>query len=300
VRDRLVRARTRVREEELAGVTVSLAESAADLRAAARLVHDAYVARGFMPPEPGGARLTPHLLLPTTMTFVARARGRIVGTLSLFTDSVIGLPADPLAPAELERLRSRRRRVAEAGALAVAPDSRGSGLAYLLGKALYRCALELLRVDDLVIAVHPDAEDYYRAVLCFARVRPPQRYPGLSRRAQAVVMRIDLRAARWTWFQSYGHLPAAASNPYHMYIERRDPQIAMPASVEQTVAARRDGLADLVAADRSALAALRPHLAAQLLDLIGPAARVPGARVWEAAAFWDRPLQSTRSPRRRG
>jgi GNAT superfamily N-acetyltransferase len=300
VRDRAARARVRVREAGLAGVTVNLAESGADLREAAALVHAAYVARGLLPPEPGGARLTPHLLLPTTMTFVARAAGRIVGTLSLFTDSVIGIPADPLAPTELERLRSRRRRVAEAGELAVAPAFRGVGLTYLLGKALYRCALELLRVDDLVVAVHPDAEDHYRAVLCFERLRPPQRVPGLAPRARAVVMRLDLRLARWTWFQCFGHLPSTAGNPYHMYIERRDPQIAPPPSVDATVAARRDGLSDLVAADPATVAAMPRHLEGRLLDLIGAAARVPGERVWEEAASWRRPLKATRDWRRPG
>jgi hypothetical protein len=258
-RDRLVRRRTRVRERDLLGVTGSLAQSAADLRAAARLVHDAYVARGYLPPEPGGTRLTPHLLLPTTLTFVARARGEGVGTVSLFLDSALGLPSDPLAPQELERLRSRRRRVAEAGALAVARGSRGVGLTYLLGKALYRCARELAGVDDLVIAVHPDAEDYHRAVLGFRRLRPPQRYPGLGRRARAIIMRLDLCAARWTWFQSFGHLPPSAGNAYHMYIERRDPQIALPPSVDAAVDARRDGLAQLLEVEPAALAAAPHH-----------------------------------------
>jgi GNAT superfamily N-acetyltransferase len=288
----------RVKEQEIAGVTVRLASSAADLRAAARLLHDAYAARGYLPPEPGGMRLTAHLLLPTTLTFVAWARGQIVGTLSLFVDSAIGLPSEPLLELELERLRSRRRRVAEAGALAVAPGSRGFGVTYLLNKALYRCATELLGVDDLVIAVHPDAEDFYRAGLRFARLRPPRPYPGLGPKAQAVTMRLDLRSARWTWFQSFGHLPARADNPYHMYIERRDPQIVMPASVQEAINARRDGLADLLAIDPTPLAPLPRRVAAHLLALVGPAARVPDARVWEAAAFWDRPRRSTRGLRR--
>ena len=111
-------------------------------------------------------------------------------------------------------------------------------------------------------------------------------------------MRLDLRSARWTWFQSFGHLPARPDNPYHMYIERRDPQISMPSSVQEAVNARRDALADLLAVDPTPLAPLPRRVAAHLLALIGPATRVPGARVWEAAAFWDRPLASTRSLRR--
>ena len=298
LRDRLVRRRTRIREAELAAVTVSLAESAADLQAAARLVHDAYVARGYMPPDPRGMRLTPHLLLPTTMTFVARVRGQIVGTLSLFLDSALGLPSDRLAPPELEQFRSRRRRVAEAGALAVAPGHRGLGVTYLLGKALYRAALELHRVDDLVIAVHPDAEDYYRAVLCFRRLRPPQRHPDLGRKARAVVMRLDLRAARWTWFQSFGHLPAQASNTYHMYIKRRDPQLELPASLDAAARGRRDGLAQLLEDEPTALATAPRDVAAYVRSLLGPPASVLRARVWEAAGSWERPLVAARPVRR--
>jgi hypothetical protein len=100
-------------------------------------------------------------------------------------------------------------------------------------------------------------------------------------------MRLDLRAARWTWFQSFGHLPPQASNPYHMYIERRDSRLPRPASMEEAVGARRDGLAELLEADPAVLAALPHHVAAYLQSLVGPAARVPHARVWEAAAHWD-------------
>jgi hypothetical protein len=99
LRDRVVRARTRVRERELAAVTVTLAESAADLRAAARLVHDAYVARGFMSPEPSGARLTPHQLLPTTALLDRAATAVPAG--EPFSYSGYSTEQSPMGPAPL-------------------------------------------------------------------------------------------------------------------------------------------------------------------------------------------------------
>jgi GNAT superfamily N-acetyltransferase len=233
-------------------------------------------------------RVTPHLLLPATVTFVARAGDAVVGTVSLFLDSVLGLPAEALLRRELGQLRARRRRVAEAGALAVAPGRRGYGVTYLLLKALYRCAVELLGVDDLVLAVHPDDEDYFRAALSCARLHSPGPAPGRGARAPAVPLHLDLRAARWTWFQTAGHLPPTAANPYHMFIQRHDPQITLPDSIGVACHERREALADLLEVEPRLLDALPARLRAIVTDLVGPAASLLDARVWEPVGSWGR------------
>ena len=62
---------------------LKIAETQDELEACFRLLHDAYVASGFMKPDPSGLRVTPYHALPTTTTLCASFDGEVVGTMSL-------------------------------------------------------------------------------------------------------------------------------------------------------------------------------------------------------------------------
>jgi hypothetical protein len=229
-----------------------------------RLVHASYLARGITPEHVSGVRVTPHLLLPTTMVFVAvTADGAVVGTVSLVLDSRLGLPMDAVYPAELARLRGERRVLAEVGALSVAPALRHSGLVHLLNKVMFRVARERCGVDDLVIAVHPRAQDLYRAALLFERIGDVRSYAGLNASALAVALRLDLRTFRARALAAFGPRPATVANAYHFYFERADAAIRMPRdapSIERRMPARCDASTALLAQRGDAIAALsREH-----------------------------------------
>jgi hypothetical protein len=277
VRDRVIRAQLRELDHRaLAGVTVKLAETADEIEAAARLVHAAYLARGITAPHASGVRVTPHLLLPTTMVFVAvAAAGAVVGTVSLVRDSRLGLPMDAVYTSELARLRDDGRALAEVGALSIAPALRHSGLVHLLNKVMFRVARERCGVDDLVIAVHPRAEDLYRATLLFERIGAVRTYAGLTANALAVALRLDLRTFPARALAKFGPRPATLANTHHFYMVAQHAAVRMPRdvhSVERRMPARRDAATALLEQRREALAGLPAEHRNHLLGLLGAGA----------------------------
>ena len=100
----------------------AIAASLDDLEACFTLLHNAYVASGFMAPHPSGIRVTPHHALPTTTTLCAKVDGKVVGTLSLVREGVFGLPMQSVF--DIGSVRSRPGQITEISSLAVHPDWR--------------------------------------------------------------------------------------------------------------------------------------------------------------------------------
>jgi hypothetical protein len=270
LRERLVRSRVHIDENELRSLTVKEADTVAELEAVARLAHEAYVSRGIMAPHPAGVRVTPHFLCSTTRTFIAKRGEVVVGALSLSMDrSPLPVPMDKIYRPQVDALRARKRKIGEIGGLCIAKGSRRLGISFLLNKIVLRSAGEIYGLDDVVIAVHPDAEEFYRATMHFETVGPVCEYPGLSKSALAVAMRLDLNAWRFNCFRAWGHMPKTASkpfNPFYMYFERQDAQITFPqptvsASIRRAVADRLLALAPDALAELSAdeIALVRGH-----------------------------------------
>lgn len=177
------------------GVIIGLALTDRDRLAAARLVHDCYVDKGYRdasaaaPALPARAR---------ALLFVARGAGRVVATVTLLLDSPAGLPVDALYPRELRALRGRRRRLAEVSALAVSEAwRRQPAVLRALMQTLGVYARQLAGVEDLCITVHPRHADFYERRLAFERFgaeRPCAAVNG----APAIGLRLDLGRAPTT------------------------------------------------------------------------------------------------------
>jgi hypothetical protein len=176
-----------------ASLHVSLATTRAELDAASRLVHDCYVHRGYRAPSPDGRHVSPHLAMPTTAIFVARADGAVVATVALVVDSELQLPCDALYGAELFALRAAGRRLAEVSALAVQEGWRDVGLGALraLVQVVGIYGRERAHVDDLCIAVHPRHAAFYERRLRFRRFGALRAYEAVNG-APAVGLRLDL------------------------------------------------------------------------------------------------------------
>ena len=169
-------------------VTARLAVTRDDLEAAARLVHDVYVARGLRDaarPRDSDAN--------RSVVFIARLAGVVGATISLVTDGPRGLPADALYGPELRALRGRRRRLAEVSGLAVATRCRGSALALVrpLVQLVGIYARDIEHADELCIAVHPRHAPFYARAFGFAPFGAEKPYPAVKD-APAVGLRLDL------------------------------------------------------------------------------------------------------------
>ena len=219
----------------VAGITVELAETEGDLKAAARLVHDEFVRRGVMAAQPSGMKLHAHGLLPTSLTFVAKDGDVVIGTIALISDSPADLPMACTYRDTLDALRARGERLAEVSSLAVSKDARHTGVVYLLNRIMIQAAIAR-GIDRLVIAVHPRAESLYKTAMLFERIGSPRHYAGLNRSAAAVALGLRPCGLEERLRERYGHLGARAANAHHLYFAMDCPQIRQPdrASLEPT------------------------------------------------------------------
>jgi hypothetical protein len=201
-----VLTRTRTCQERESGadaIDVGLVVSSAEREACFRLVHAQYVDRGYAEPDPSGRRVLLHQALATTRMFRVTSAARVVATVTLVPDSVLGLPMDDLYAAELRPLRAAGRRLSEVSALAAAAGTGAVTIAHLMSQ-LVLYAEELGRVDDLCVTVNPRHIRFYER-LGFTRLGSLKRYAAVNG-APAVALRLDLRAA----LSTAGERPAAA------------------------------------------------------------------------------------------
>ncbi|HKQ29873.1 MAG TPA: GNAT family N-acetyltransferase [Burkholderiales bacterium] len=183
--------RAALHEVALDAFELSPARTVAELAQACSLVHDAYVGLGIATPTPTGMLVSPSHLAHETVVFLARARGRVVGTISVIVDGPAGLPLEHDYPSELATLRRHARRLAEIGSLAVVPDRRRSGVNALLTMASLWAVQHVGAASHCVIGVHPRAIDYYRALYGFRQFGEPRGHCKLRAPVAGLVLEVD-------------------------------------------------------------------------------------------------------------
>ena len=209
-------------------LTLKIAQTQEELEACFKLLHDAYVASGFMQPDPSGMRLNIYHALPSTTTLCAKFDGEVVGTISLIRESVFGFPLQSIF--DLQELRDKRGRLAEVSALAVHPKFRRSGgmILFALMKFMYDYCTTFFDTRHLVIAVHPNRIEMYESLLFFERLseNPVANY-AFANGAPAVGATLDLRLAPEIFKRVYGKKPRR-KNLFLYFLRTRLPNIMMP------------------------------------------------------------------------
>lgn len=193
-------------ESDIEGLRFGLAEATDDFEKAFALVHDQYVACGYMFPQPRGWRLSLFNALPSTKVFVAREGSRVIGTLTLVLDSRLGLPMEEIYGGETDDLRKRGRNLAEVSGLAIDHGWRSMGVAIMLRlvRMMVLYAAEVAGLDDLLIAVNPSHAVFYRRGLHFELLGGLREYQKVNG-APAIALRFDLGLARrWIRDQRQG------------------------------------------------------------------------------------------------
>jgi hypothetical protein len=211
-----------------ADTVVKLAETKEELEAAFRLLHDAYVKAGLMPPHPSGLRVTPYHSLPSTSTIIAQKDGRVLGTISAIRDNPMGFPLERIF--ETGRLRKQGARLAEISALAIDPSCGGKRheLLFLLTKFIYHYCVNYFGVDHMVIAVHPKAFDFYEAILQFDRLEPGivENY-GFVNGAPAAGGYLDLKKSVYRYAAVFGK-KEPRKNFFRFFVQDEYPQLQFP------------------------------------------------------------------------
>lgn len=207
---------------------LKIAETQDELEACFALLHDAYVASGFMRPHPSGLRATPYHALPTTTTLCAKVGPRVVGTLSIVREGVFGFPMQTAF--DISAVRAKEGRIAEISALAVHPHYRKTGGAILfpLMKFMYEYCTRYFDTRHLVIAVHPSKVELYQSLLFFQRL-PAQVVDSydFANGAPAVGATLDLHEAPVLFERAYARKPHRR-NLHRFFVETRMSQIKFP------------------------------------------------------------------------
>lgn len=211
-----------------AKLELKVAETQEELEDCFRILHDAYVASGFMKPSPSGLRVTIYHALPTTTTLCAKYDGRVVGTMSMIREGVFGFPLQSVF--DLSEVRAKQGQIAEISALAVHPDFRKTGGAILfpLMKFMYQYCTEYFDTRHLVIAVNPDKIELYESLLFFERLQENvvNSY-DFANGAPAVGATLDLPIAKELFRRVYGRR-TERKNLHNYFVQLRLPNIKLP------------------------------------------------------------------------
>ena len=207
---------------------LKIAETQAELEACFALLHDAYVASGFMRPHPSGLRVTPYHALPTTTTLCAKVDGQVVGTLSIVREGVFGFPMQ--AAFDISSVRAKEGRIAEISALAIHPRWRrtGGSILFPLMKFMYGYCTRYFDTRHLVIAVNPAHIEMYESVLFFRRLEQQavDRYDFVNG-APAVGATLDLHEAPALFERAYGR-KSGRRNLHRYFVHTELPEIKYP------------------------------------------------------------------------
>ena len=209
-------------------LTLKIADTQDELTACFRILHDAYVAAGFMKPDPSGLRVTIYHALPTTTTLCAKWDGQVVGTISMIREGVFGFPLQSVF--DLSDLRSQTGKIAEISALAIAPAFRktGGSILFPLMKFMYGYCVAYFDTRHIVIAVNPNKIEMYESLLFFERLQAQvvDNY-DFANGAPAVGAALDLLRATSVLEKAYGGKPGR-KNLAHYFIRTRLPNIQVP------------------------------------------------------------------------
>lgn len=177
----------------LAGLSVDLAHSRLERQRALELHRDVYRRKGLLP----GTALTPEVLpqacAPGSAIFVAKDGDAIVGTITFYMDSAIGLPMDDVHGEEVDDMRGRFARVAEVGGLAVLEDRRGFGITLMLYQATFRWAVAT-NAQCIVACVNPSSRRVYSKLLLFDVLGACKQHPRFLD-APSIPIGVDLTTA---------------------------------------------------------------------------------------------------------
>lgn len=249
------------------GAVIRQAISVQELAAAYRLVHDAFVEKGYIRPQPKGIRLRATEALPQTATFIAVVGVEVVGVQSITVDTdELGLPSDEAFRQEIDSLRVGGRRVCEATNQAVAVDYRKTAVPTELMRCMFAHA-RLIGCDELITTVCPGHARFFE-LLGFEQVSPVRSYSSKID-DPVVVMRVNVgdlieRAVQAQDEQDSGTLfvrtRCLEDNPYHGQVSDWAAAAAKtftdPAALRELFVAQGDLLRDCSAEEIAAICRL--------------------------------------------
>ena len=175
-----------------------LAKTEDDKKEAVFLMEKEYVKQGYLKP---GAVQNIEISNNGSVTFLAKYNNKIVGTVSIFFDSELGLPMDAIYKKETDVLRSQNKKIVEVGRLAIdnifLSNEAGFKKKYnslFLVSSLFKLVFHYCiykNFDNICIAINPKHDLFYKS-LFFENIGGLKFYPSVNN-APALAKTIDLK-----------------------------------------------------------------------------------------------------------
>jgi hypothetical protein len=222
----------KIDELKMARYRFELATSAEDYFAALKLVQDVYLKEGYVNADESSCpcRILENHFFEKTAVFIGKKENKLIFTVSLFPDSPNGLPMDSIYKKELDSLRDKGRMVGEVGCLATHPEFRdGSQNIPMHGnKIMLNYAMEYLKLDDLVITVHPRHALVYKEILMFEEIGKGQvkAHPKVNGNP-AVALRLNLHEAE-TKCRHFYQKNSLDTNLHHFLFVKQSSILQLP------------------------------------------------------------------------
>lgn len=173
-----------------------------DLERAFSLVYKEYASRGYIPKDyKSKIRLSLYSALPSTTTFIAKQRDKVVATVTLIPDSPMGVPMDKIYKKELDVFRKKKLRIAEVSQLSIDEKLFPKGwfsmfnfskliFVFALFKLVFDYARNIAELDELCIAVNPKHQYLYKFI--FFEPIGGLKYYGSVNKAPALAFHLSL------------------------------------------------------------------------------------------------------------
>lgn len=186
-----------VAELTTADVEYKIASSREERAAAFRLVYDAYLKSGLVEPNYHQMRVTPYHLQADTEVFIAVLQGKVIFTVSLILDGVLGLPMESVYDLEIASRRRQGVFTAEVSCMADRREQfRGFFPVFLKVCRLMVQYARTRALDELLVAVHPRHARFYQRFMDFRAISGVRSYP-IVQNHPAVALGLDFaRIAR--------------------------------------------------------------------------------------------------------
>jgi len=180
-----------------AALCTRIATQRCELTDAYELIYRCYVAKGYISAHPGGIVYRAAFGLPCSRTIVnCDADRQVLGTLTITGDNPLGMQLETTYPNEVQLLRDRGRRLAEITCLAIRPADEFPSMAVFFDLTRFLIHQAYRRhYDDLLIAIHPRHEGFYRRRFQVELVGPCRPH-GLVGGHPAICCRIDLHGLK--------------------------------------------------------------------------------------------------------
>ena len=185
-------------------IVYQVARTRAELEQVFSLVYKEYKSRGFIPKYyKSKLRLSLYNAIPSTTTFIAKKKNKIIATVTLISDSGMGILMDKLYKKEIDVLRKKGRKVTEGSQLAL--DSKlfpknwysmfnFKKLIFMfkLFKLVIDYAVYIEKVDDICIVFNPRHQYLYKFI-GFRQIGKLKYYGTFH--SPAIAMRLNLNTA---------------------------------------------------------------------------------------------------------